>query len=407
MLGWNAVQETNWGHLFHAYGVADDTPGHLRNLANEDAALRREAVDHLFSAVVHQGSIYSVTSVAVRVVSGMLAGPVLRRPPDNGPAALVAVLAFLNSVGRSLAGMEIPEPESAPQPTKEELDDLFRQIREDDSEDDKGWGSSLMDALMDRAVLELRAMAGEVLAAITPLVSDAAANVRWQAMDAAAQWGALQPDSARSAAAVEAIERRLDQTKGRDERAGLVLSLGKLGQNVSRWLDDADEAVRACAALFVHSGHVTSVLVEALTHPDRVNAWFANTPAFFRMHVRFRLLRELISRGVTIEEMLPAALALIARSGSGSGIASVAMDADAQWGPILRVAFPRDELELWARPPLPESLTDAQRAVLEALVANENLWNSPNGNANLARMSIGLPNDREEVANYCRNAPAA
>lgn len=78
MFGLAAVQDVDWKCLFHAYGVADDTPDHLRNLTGQDVKAREAALDHLTSAVVHQSSNFSVTPAAVRVVAGLLGEPVLR-----------------------------------------------------------------------------------------------------------------------------------------------------------------------------------------------------------------------------------------------------------------------------------------------------------------------------------------
>jgi hypothetical protein len=399
MIGWHAVRETDWQRHFHAYGVAADTPGELRNLTSADASLRADGIYHLNSAVLHQGTIYSVTPAAVQVVAGLLGEPVLREPVDDG-TTLADQLAFLADVGTSLEWAGIPEP--APPPSQEELDTLFLHLRDDeDGEDDEGWGSELIGVLMGQAVLALRHLASEVQAAILPFVADAAVEVRRHAINALAYWGAMQPDSTQSRLGADVIQGRLDEIHGRDERAALVLALGKLGRDVARWLDDPDEAVRACAALFVHNERAAAILIEELTHPDRVNAWFAQRPAFFGAHTRFALLGALIGRKVPIEQMLPAALALIA--------GSHAMTADAEWGRILQVAFPGEAAAFkpGIRPPLPQRLSAAQRAVLDALVANPDLWDPRSGNANLARMKVGLPNVREELIEYCRNTPAA
>jgi len=107
------------------------------------------------------------------------------------------------------------------------------------------------------------------------------------------------------------------------------------------------------------------------------------------------LLGKLKSRGVTIDQMLPAALAIIA--------GSTAMCADYDWGPVLQIAFPSSKFKPGVRPPLPDKLTEAQRAVLEALVANELLWDPRNGNASLARMKVGLTDNRDGIQNAVKN----
>ncbi|MCL1918047.1 MAG: hypothetical protein FWG14_06995 [Peptococcaceae bacterium] len=175
------------------------------------------------------------------------------------------------------------------------------------------------------------------------------------------------------------------KSDARTKRAERVLALGQRGRDVSAYLNDADEAVQACAALFVRSPRASVILIEALTRPDQVDDWFEDQPAFFGgMCTRFALLQGLVRRRITIEEMLPAALTLIAKSSE--------ILADYEWGPILQVAFPE---------PLPQRLTEVQRAVLEALVANDNIWN-PNphiidANASAAKRAVGLPISRDEA----------
>ncbi len=54
-----------WEKLHHAYGSAEDTPIHLRNLASADSGLREEAFDQLSYSIVHQGSVYEAAIYAV------------------------------------------------------------------------------------------------------------------------------------------------------------------------------------------------------------------------------------------------------------------------------------------------------------------------------------------------------
>jgi hypothetical protein len=59
VLGWASADAVDWTRLFHAYGVATDTPGHLRALTGDDPELQDAGADHLDSAVLHQGSVSS------------------------------------------------------------------------------------------------------------------------------------------------------------------------------------------------------------------------------------------------------------------------------------------------------------------------------------------------------------
>lgn len=414
MLGWDAMTDVAWDRLFHAYGAATDTPAQLRNLASADPGLQSQCLDYLDGAVLHQGTIWTVTPVAVRVVAGLLGDPSLRRPlpddntmrdvvgqlfeqtPDATPV-LVPVLGFLASVGDSLAWAWPALPEPLPQASATELDQFYTQLAD---EDESAWESPVPVVLMCQAVVELRAMAGEVAAAIIPLVHDADLTVRCQAAHAAAQWcRSADPYADVVSTASNAVLARLSTAQGRPERASLVLSAGQLGADVAGFLRDTDEAVRCCAALFVHTDAATGMLIDALTCPDRVNHWFtmADRPPYFSRNVRYRLLDEIINRGVTIDRMLPAGVALIKGSSP--------FEADAEWGRILKLAFPDPDrgCEPGVRPPLPDRLTEAQKAVVQSVVDNESLWDPKNGNANFARQQVGLPNDRRAVIDYLKH----
>ncbi|MET9919391.1 hypothetical protein ABZZ04_20155 [Streptomyces sp. NPDC006435] len=59
------VDAQPWAELQHAYGGAADVPGHLRALAGDDEEAAAEAVSELYSAILHQGSVYGATAHAV------------------------------------------------------------------------------------------------------------------------------------------------------------------------------------------------------------------------------------------------------------------------------------------------------------------------------------------------------
>lgn len=71
-----AVNDVNWAELEHAYGAAHDVPQMLACLAANDAQWD-DALDDLVGSVTHQGSSYSSTAPALRVVAGLAAAPQL------------------------------------------------------------------------------------------------------------------------------------------------------------------------------------------------------------------------------------------------------------------------------------------------------------------------------------------
>jgi hypothetical protein len=61
LTGLAALENTDWSKLHHVYGRATDTPGHLRALLREDRASREQAMSHLWSAIIHQGTPWTAT----------------------------------------------------------------------------------------------------------------------------------------------------------------------------------------------------------------------------------------------------------------------------------------------------------------------------------------------------------
>ncbi|MFI1398066.1 hypothetical protein [Streptomyces sp. NPDC020681] len=65
-----------WTELSHAYGSAEDLPQALRALASDDDGESTEALDELWSSLVHQGTVYAATAAAVPYLAGMAAAGV-------------------------------------------------------------------------------------------------------------------------------------------------------------------------------------------------------------------------------------------------------------------------------------------------------------------------------------------
>ncbi|MFI1188631.1 HEAT repeat domain-containing protein [Streptomyces californicus] len=54
-----------WASYTHAYGSAEDVPGHLRALAGDDDGAADEAQSELYGSILHQGSVYEASAKAV------------------------------------------------------------------------------------------------------------------------------------------------------------------------------------------------------------------------------------------------------------------------------------------------------------------------------------------------------
>lgn len=110
--------------------------------------------------------------------------------------------------------------------------------------------------------------------------------------------------------------------------------------------------------------------------------------------VREVLLQELVSRDLEFSDLLPVAFAIAMHANKWFP--------DKDWGLLLRRAFPDVQFEPGVQSPPPKSLDESQRAYLDALLTNKDLWDPTNGSCNLARMRAGIPKQREEVVRLLR-----
>ncbi|WP_380282602.1 hypothetical protein [Kitasatospora purpeofusca] len=93
------------------------------------------------------------------------------------------------------------------------------------------------------------------------------------------------------------------------------------------------------------------------------------------------MLRGLLERAESFEQVLPAAFALVPLCGQHT--------VDLAWGPLLVFAFPEPH-------PQGVTLTQAQRAFLAALVEKDSCW-GPIANRETWLRRAGLPTDRGEL----------
>ncbi|MFD6100945.1 hypothetical protein ACFVWN_32005 [Nocardiopsis flavescens] len=373
--GNDVLTATDWKRTFHAYGLGTDVPEHLSLLLSADPADRDRALGHLYSAVIHQGSVYSATVPAARFVAGALSDPRL----DAGLRP--RLLGFLRDAAEAVAGhLAEPAPPVLPGPERERVYAAIGSEDEDEAIDI--WEDEAFDSLMYHdAGVALRDAAAELYAAVHPHLTGPDGATRIRAVEAAgalARLGGRAPDLSGAA----------DTAETREEGAVIVLVLGEAGGDTAEFLAHADPAIRACAALAPgQRGNPAALteLLDAVRDPGEAEAWFADRPARFqgRDGVRVTLLREAARRcgPDDAERMLPVFRALAPLT--------PASGARADLGPMLEAAFPGG---------VPAAPSRAQRGYLRALADASPPWTGARVTGFTALLEgLGLPAERDAV----------
>lgn len=387
------LDQLDWSRLGHAYGTASDTPGHLANLVAEDEKARAVALDHLWGAVLHQGTPYSVTARAAVTVAELLGDrhldaaarsqidKAVEVPPQSLRAAL---LDFLAGVGEACSfDQSDVQLNKLANPTEPVVSHIASSMVRGEWSDD--WPDGVIapasEAVYARSVLACRQVASRLLAAVMPFVSDPDPAIRVSAANAAAKLAGGPGGASARAQIVDLLEVDV-RSAPPAHRAALALSLADL-EFAPRWmLEDSDAVVRACAALspaLASEPRALGAILDALRDSAAVDEALPTRTPQLEGRLRFRLVAAAIDRAESFEQLLPAAVA----------VASVAhkYTVDSDWGPLLRAAFPTK-----VQPG--ERLTSAQRSFLNALVANDTLWDPRFGNPDKWFTPAGLPYDR-------------
>ncbi|KAB8145826.1 hypothetical protein F8S13_01740 [Chloroflexia bacterium SDU3-3] len=374
--GLAALEHTDWGRLYHAYGRATDTPEHLRALLGQQEAARRHAIAHLWSAIIHQGTPWTATAPTALVIAGLLRDGAI----DRGDPIWADLLAFLAAIA------ELAQQADSHREELEGTAALDIEMLIDDEDE-----AAIFEDEEAAEALYARALLGCIQAApvLMPVLLSGLEHPSPRARANAAM-GAV--DLARTEALhgqAQELERRLlalaRAAPTSDERSAHVLALGSLGHTPLAFLDDASPAVRLCAALAPSlAGHprATGELLGALErHAAEIDGWFTERPPQLPAHPRFAVVARLVEQVRDFAQLAEAAIAAVE--------VGTLHSADFDWGPLLRAAFSAGDGQI---------ASEAQRRYLAALVRRAELWNPTFGNASLQFRRAGLPYDREACA---------
>jgi hypothetical protein len=375
------LESTDWSRLHHAYARATDTPDYLRALLTEDTNAQQQALEHLWFAVMHQGTPCTATGPVALVIAGLLSDERIDR---RSKPIRVDLLEFLVHVA---AIAEAPECD---------LEELERQASYDieefiDSDDSE----KLYEDEDAQNAFEARAILGCVKAApvLMEVMLEGMANMNPRIRVLSVMGAAALARSKSLKVQAEEIKSRVmalaRSAQHSDERSAHVLELGNLGIAPVAFLEDPSPAVRMCAALapgLAANPVATNILLNTLEHHiEDIGNWFTESPPQFSMGPRFSVVAQLIERVPEFERLVDAAVA-VARTASK-------YSPEFDWGLLLAKAFPDSKGTV---------TTDAQRRFLGALVDNAELWDPTSGNASWGFKKVGLPHDRKLCAQRVR-----
>ena len=359
------LEETDWARLSHAYGPAPESPGMLEALLSDDPEARADAVAFLDGAVLHQGSIYSVTAPAATYVAGILSDPRAGVPTGNAlpwdDRVRPLRAALLDWLGR-LA-------ESANADATEDVNG--------DSDDEE-----------QAAIQACRVLGPDLYRLVVPFVADADESVREAALSAVMQLLTAPELANYQVIEAERLERRATDLMEPEERSAIAMVLVRWGLP-TRLLADEHPGVRACAALSAgHDGDpaAAAAIRALLLDAGAARSWFEGQPEGSLDQLRLAAIQAMLRRTISFDEVLDIALVL-ARTADSTTV-------DYDWGPLLVRAFPGGYAA-------GQELSSAQRAYLTALVENDKCWPERRAHPIVAQMYPDFqpgPMDRMEMA---------
>lgn len=378
LTGLAALETTDWKKLYHAYGPATDTPHHLLAFLEDDLEAQSEAIEHLFSAIIHQGTPWTATAPTALVVAGMLTDERIHR--SEGLHA--NLLSFLVSVAQAQELLADENTEELRRWATFDIDALL--VSEEDYEA-LFENEDAANSFYARSVLSCIEVAPELMRVMLGGLGDSNPRVR-----TFAAMGAVKLANTKSLRSFAAeIESRLltlaQVAKNTDERSALLLALGELGFSPIAFLEDASPAVRMCAALApslsTHPAAIEELLKALEYHVATIDDWFIEKPPQFPLRPRFPVVARLIQQVKDFERIANAAIAVI-------GV-TTKLCVDFDWGPLVAVAFPEGDGIV---------KTESQRRFLSALVRNTDLWDPKFGNPVKWFKKAGLPYDRQHCS---------
>jgi hypothetical protein len=416
------LDSVDWASLDHAYGSAEDVPGHIRKLMSDDPADWVEAIDALYWSIYHQGTVYSATGSAVPFL--------IQLTGTDGIRCRARILELLAEIAAGCSYLDVHGPPPGAEHGREspefqaQLAEELEWVRAARAAVWEGW-KLLVHHLSDPD-RRIRLAAGYTLGKLCRIrpeewpdsirEGDVPARIATalrrrlseepDELVKAGQVFALAPLAARDHEIADELRRHLDAPSSRPVELAAAICL-------VQWAEDPPvEAIDVLARAILAGAEIDNLFdpgeasVEQRHQPlakayQRAGMPIAQTvgddydgeDAGAEEDFRFpwlnpRLRIELIWRLCRVpqrhlDRILPALLAAL-RDESPYTVDYVS-------GPILRYVFDGRRVPETAKA---GDLTPPQRAALEILYANERLFESSSGNRNAVFRSLGLPSVR-------------
>lgn len=370
-----------WHRMFHAYGVATNTPGHLKALAGSDADARSAAIEHLFSAEIHQGTPWPSTATTAVFVGRLLAEGLVA-----DPTAQANLLNFLRVVAEAGdLGDGAAEARARAYPDDDSAINAWLDRYLATSDDESLWTDEMdtADLLMARAAVDCHDAMPLLLDPVLALTTSPEPRVRAAACGATAILTRHPDTAARRDELAAAWAEHARTTNDIDERAALVMALGEIDAAPHEFLTDPWLIVRGCAALapaLADDPAAHDVLADLIASPRAFDAGFTNTPPQFPMWPRYRLIQAACER-IDDDQRLIAGIGGIAPA-PGWFISGFEIE------PYLSRFFAQG----W---PTLEQRTSGQRAMARLIAHADGLWKPTDGNRGVTLTRLGLPTDRD------------
>ncbi len=380
-----------WDCLAHAYDFALDAPQQLDRFftafeGGGNVALA-EAVEWMWSSVLHQGSVYSASVPAIDILVALF-----DIEPDH-PAGM-EILSFVDVIAESFRFNSVSQEPSSALPESAGTDPLY--------ESWVGPGVSSIEEDRDRYFVAahlrreiLLKLLERALPVVAGVLSRETVAMRSAALGVLCRVAGEVPELADDESLTG-----LPSFIGDDRfSAGSWISVAMSSRSVpSELLSHADRRVRLAAAMSsaaAEDSRAREELVQAVNEVEFLEASFPNGAPTLQGHLRFGVLQTLLQR-VEAESADPVVIAAICNQLKGR---ATKFSVDDEWGPVVQWVFaerwtklPIDDADL---APLPTELTVAQASVLETLVGLDELWDARFGNGSLAFRRVQLPYDQK------------